>query len=117
MIYRLLKTNETLSKAWISIAFDFIIKLLVSKELIIGVIYDIIQVIIERITKYRYFILYKESSNTKELIYVFNRIIIVQYGLLEEIIIDKDKLFTSKFWTILIIQISIYYKLLIVFYL
>jgi len=42
MIYRLLKTNETLSKAWISIAFDFIIKLLVSKELIIGVIYDII---------------------------------------------------------------------------
>jgi hypothetical protein len=58
---------------------------------------------VERTTRYRYFILYKESSNTKELIYIFNKIVVAQHGLLEEIIIDKDKLFTSKFWTILIV--------------
>ena len=117
IIYRLLKPNETLSKAQILIAFDFIVKLLASKELITGVVYNIIQVIMERITRYRYFILYKESSNTKEFVYVFNRIIIAQYRLLEEIIIDRDKLFTSKFWTILIAQIGTYHKLLIAFYL
>jgi hypothetical protein len=76
-IYGLLKTNETPSKVWILIAFDFIVKLPASKEPMTGVVYNAIWVIVERTTRYGYFILYKESSNTKELVYVFNRIIVV----------------------------------------
>jgi hypothetical protein len=40
---------------------DFIIKLPPSVELITEVVFDLILVIIDRLTKYGYFILYKES--------------------------------------------------------
>ena len=115
--YKLLKLNQILEKVQLSITFDFIIKLLLLKELITKTIYDTIQVIIERTIRYKYFVLYKESSNIEELVYIFSKIIIVQYRLLEEIIIDRDKLFISKFWTILITQIRTNHKLLIIFYL
>ncbi|OHF02287.1 hypothetical protein CORC01_02280, partial [Colletotrichum orchidophilum] len=47
--------------------------------------------------KFTYFILYKEASNTKELIYIFFKIIIINYSLLKKIVFNKDKLFTIKF--------------------
>ena len=58
--------------------------------------YNSILVITDRLTKYRYFILYKESSNTEDLIYVFLRIVVANHGSLEEVILDRDKLFTLK---------------------
>lgn len=109
--YGLLKPNETPSKAWTSIAFDFIVKLPASREPMTGVAYDAIWVIVERTTRYGYFVPYKESSNTKELAYAFNRIIVAQHGLPEEIITDRDKLFTSKFWTTLMAQMGAHHKL------
>jgi hypothetical protein len=74
-----------------------VIKLLSSKDLIIEVIYNSILVIIDRLTKFRYIILYKESSIAKDLTYIFLRIIISIYNILIEIISDRDKLFISKF--------------------
>ena len=109
--YGLLKPNETPSRAWTSVAFDFIVKLPVSEEPMTGVGYDAIWVIVERTTRYGYFIPYKESSNTKELAYAFNRVIVAQHGLPEEIITDRDKLFTSKFWTTLMNQMGAHHKL------
>ncbi|OHF04348.1 hypothetical protein CORC01_00200, partial [Colletotrichum orchidophilum] len=47
--------------------------------------------------KFIYFILYKKVSNIKELIYIFFKIIIINYSLLKEIVFNKDKLFTAKF--------------------
>ncbi|OHE94820.1 hypothetical protein CORC01_09927, partial [Colletotrichum orchidophilum] len=47
--------------------------------------------------KFTYFILYKEISNIKELIYTFFKIIIINYGLFKEIVFDKSKLFIVKF--------------------
>ncbi|OHF01560.1 hypothetical protein CORC01_03050, partial [Colletotrichum orchidophilum] len=47
--------------------------------------------------KFTYFILYKEASNIKKLIYIFFKIVIINYGLLKEIIFNKDKLFIIKF--------------------
>jgi hypothetical protein len=76
---------------------DFIVKLPLSIELITGVIFDSILVVIDRFTKYGYFILYKESLLIKKLAYAFNKHIIGNYGILREIISDKDKLFTSRF--------------------
>jgi len=63
----------------------------------INVMYDLILIIIDRLTKYRHFILYKEASNAIKLMYTFLKVIIINYRLLEEIILDKDKLFTLKF--------------------
>jgi hypothetical protein len=81
---------------------DFIIKLLPSKEELIGVTYNSILVVTDRLTKYAYFISYKEGSTVEELIYTFNRNIIANYGIPEEIINNKNKLFISNFWKLLI---------------
>jgi hypothetical protein len=88
--------------AWKSIALDFIVKLPPSKEVLTGVTYDLILVVTDRLTKYAYFISYKEGLTTEELVYTFNRNIIVNHGILKEIISNRDKLFTSNFWKSLI---------------
>ncbi|OHF03074.1 hypothetical protein CORC01_01458, partial [Colletotrichum orchidophilum] len=49
------------------------------------------------LTKFAYFILYKKINNIKKLIYTFFKIVIINYGLLKEIIFNKNKLFTVKF--------------------
>jgi hypothetical protein len=78
-------------------AINLIIKLLPSIELITKVIFDLILIVINRLTKYGYFILYKESSLIEELVYAFNKHIIGNYGILKKIISNKDKLFTLRF--------------------
>jgi hypothetical protein len=81
---------------------DFIVKLPLSKEVLTGVTYNSILVVIDRLTKYAYFILYKEGLIVEELIYTFNRNVITNHGISEEIISNRDKLFTSNFWKLLI---------------
>jgi hypothetical protein len=66
-------------------------------KLIIRVIFDLILVIIDRLTKYGYFILYKESLLVKKLAYAFNKHIIGNYKISKKIISDKDKLFILRF--------------------
>jgi hypothetical protein len=78
-------------------ALDFIIKLPPSVKLIIEVVFDSILVITDRLTKYGYFISYKESLSAEELAYTFNKHIIENYGISKKIISDRDKLFTSRF--------------------
>jgi hypothetical protein len=62
-----------------------------------GVKFDLILVIIKRLMRYSIFILYKEASTIKDLAYAINKTVIANYSLLEEWIIDRDKLFMSKF--------------------
>ena len=101
-LYRLMKSPSTPDRVWKSIAWDFIVKLPKSKERLTNVTYNSILVITDRLTKYGYFIPYKELSNTEDLAYVFLRIVVANHGLLEEVISDRDKLFTSKLWKSLI---------------
>jgi hypothetical protein len=81
---------------------DFIIKLPPSKEALIRITYDSILVVTDRLIKYAHFIPYKEGSTAEELVYTFNRNIITNHGILEEIISNRDKLFISNFWKSLI---------------
>ena len=74
-------------------------------------IYDSILVITDKLTKYTYFLPYKEASNTEELAYTFLRTIASQHGLPEQIISDRDKLFIAKFWKSLIAQLGVKHKL------
>jgi hypothetical protein len=73
---------------------DFIVKLPLLKEIFIGVTYDFILIITDRLIKYAHFVSYKKGLTVEELIYTFNRNIIINYGILKEIISNKDKLFT-----------------------
>jgi hypothetical protein len=96
-LYRLLKSSEALKKAWECITLDFIVKLPPFVELITEVVFDSILVVIDRLTKYGYFISYKESLLAEKLAYAFNKHIIENHEISKKIINDKDKLFTSRF--------------------
>lgn len=74
---------------WEVVTMDFVVKLPPSKEPLTSTIHDSIWVVVDKLTKYAYFIPYKESSNAEEMAYAFQRVVVSQHG------------FTSKFWTAL----------------
>ncbi|KAM4063982.1 reverse transcriptase (RNA-dependent DNA polymerase) [Hirsutella rhossiliensis] len=98
-------------KPWDSIAFDHITKLPPSKEPMTNVKYDSIFVITDRLTKYGYFLPYKEASNAEELAYVFLRTIVSNHGLPNEIVSDRGSTFVAKFWQALMAQLGTKHKL------
>ena len=106
------KSPEAPSGAWQSIALDFIVKLPISKEKLTGARYDSILIIMDRLTKYAYFLPYKEASNTDDLAYILLRTVVANHQMPESIISDRDKLFTSKFWRSFTAQIGTNHKLL-----
>ncbi|KAL0935757.1 reverse transcriptase domain protein [Colletotrichum truncatum] len=73
--------------------------------------YDSVLVIVDRLTKYSYFIPYMESSTAEDLAYKFLQVIVSQHGMPKEIVSDRDKLFTSKFWRSLISQLGSDHKM------
>jgi uncharacterized membrane protein len=62
-----------------------------------GFVIDAIIVSNYRLTKEAYFTLFIEALDVKALAYIFLKVIIRAHRLLDEIILDRDKLFTSKF--------------------
>ncbi|KAL2008428.1 hypothetical protein VTN00DRAFT_6622 [Thermoascus crustaceus] len=98
-------------RPWQSISLDFITDLPASKEPLTGIIYDSILVIVDRLTKYAYFLPYKKSSNAEELAYTFLQIIFGNHGMPEEFVSDRDKLFISGFWQTLTCQLGSKHKL------
>jgi hypothetical protein len=80
---------------WILIILDFVVKLLLSRDLITGIEYDFILVVTDRLTKYTYIILYLEASIAEDLVYMFLRVIVANYSALEEMISDRNKFFIS----------------------
>jgi hypothetical protein len=64
------------------VALDFIIKLLLFKELMTGVIYDFIMVVTDRLTKYAYFISYFKSFLAENLAYIFYKYVVANHGFL-----------------------------------
>jgi hypothetical protein len=75
------------------IILDFVIKLLLSRDLIIGIKYNFILIVIDKLTKYIYIILYLEASIAEDLVYMFLRVVIINHNALEEIISDRNKFF------------------------
>jgi hypothetical protein len=99
------------------VALDFITKLPLSKELIIGIIYDSIIIVTDRLTKYAYFIPYLKNFLAEDLAYIFYKHVMANHEFSQRIINDRDKLFISRFWKSLMDLLGVYYKLLIIYYL
>jgi hypothetical protein len=93
------------------VALDFVTKLSLFKKSIIGVIYDFIMVVTDRLTKYAYFIPYLKSFLAEDLAYIFHKYVMTNYGFPQRIINNRDKLFTSRFWKSLMDLLRVYYKL------
>jgi hypothetical protein len=94
-LYRIIQLPDIPRTPWTSIVLDFVIKLLLLRDPIIGIKYDFILVITDRLTKYTYIILYLEASTAEDLVYAFLRIIITNHSAPEEMISDKNKFFIS----------------------
>ncbi len=109
--YKLLKSLSTSDHAWKSIALNFIVKLSKSKERVTKTTYNSILMITDRLIKYKYFLSYKKATFAKDLTYTFLRMIVVNHDLSDEIISNRNKLFTSKFWKSLVNQLEIHHKL------
>ncbi len=110
-LYELLKSLSTSNHTWKSIALNFIVKLSKSKKRVIKTTYDSILIIMNRLIKYEYFLSYKKATFAKDLTYMFLRMIVANHELSDEIISNRDKLFTLKFWKFLMNQLEIHHKL------
>ena len=98
-------------RPWRSISLDFITDLPQSEEPVTKVKYDSILVIVDRLTKYAYYLPYLKSANAEDLAYTFLRTILGNHGLPDELVSDRDRLFTSRFWQTLTRQLGSKHKL------
>ena len=98
------------------VSMDFIVKLLELEELIIKVIYNSILVIVDRLIKFTYFIPYQEKLIVEDLAYTVKKVLLGNYQMPREFILDYNKLFILKFQKILIARLDINYKLLTSYY-
>ena len=94
-----------------SISIDFIIKLPILRIIGSNDKFNSIFVIVDRKGKITYFRPYREVINTEEFISLFHRIVITQHKIPAEIILDRDKLFISKFWKSLAVRLGAEQKL------
>jgi hypothetical protein len=78
---------------WQEISIDFIEGLPKSAG------YDFILVIVDRFTKYAQFIPLKHPYSASSVARAVFNTIVKLHGMLVSIVLDRDKVFTSKFWT------------------
>jgi hypothetical protein len=74
-------------------------------------------VIYNRLTKYTYFISWKETGTAENTVYIFYQYIYTNYKIPEEIVSDCNPRFISVFWKLLIGLIGTCQAVSIVFYL
>jgi hypothetical protein len=94
-LYRIIQSPDMLRTPWTSIVLNFVVKLLLSRDPITRIKYDFILVVIDRLTKYIYIILYLEANIIEDLAYMFLRVVIANYSALEKMISDRNKFFIS----------------------
>ena len=73
--------------------------------------YDLIFVVVEQFTKYAKMILFRHSYTAEQLAHIFKDRIIRYHSIPKLIISDRDKLFTSNYWTTLLAAIGTKKKL------
>ena len=71
--YEEMRTASVSDWLWASVVINFIVKLLLLKKLLTKVIYNLILMMMNQLTKKVRFLPYKEVSDVKELTYIFLR--------------------------------------------
>ena len=72
-------------------------KLLLSADPVTKESYNRIIVVTDRFTKFGRFIQYRKTWIATDLAYVFIKHVVVNHGMLEQLVSNRDKLFTSNF--------------------
>jgi hypothetical protein len=92
-LYGIIQSLDIPKTPWTLIILDFVIKLLLLQDQIIGIKYNSILVVIDKLIKYTYIILYLEANIAEDLVYIFLRVVVANYNALEEMISDRNKFF------------------------
>ena len=79
-------------------------KLPKSKDPITGQEYDSIFIIIDKFTKWGYFITYIKEILIKNIVQVYIKEVFAKYRALDKIILDKDTRFILAFWQVFIAE-------------
>ena len=108
---------KALDASWTSVTMNFIMKLLLLKNSAWSVMFNSILMIVDWLTKYIMFIFFKKMMTASVLTYIILWELISNHRLSRKFIINKDKLFTSKFWETFTTKLEIKHKLSIVYYL
>ncbi|KAF5701029.1 reverse transcriptase domain-containing protein [Fusarium globosum] len=109
--YGQLQPLPVAQRPWDSITMDFITKLPLSEEPSTGIFYDSIMVIVDRLTKFSYYLPYREATDAEELSYVFYRHIVSVHGLPTEILSDRGPTFAATFWQSLMARLGLNHRL------
>ena len=73
-------------------------------DYITGQTYNSILVVVDKFTKWGYFIVYKESISAKELLKVYIKEVFIRHRILTKIILDRDIKFILVFWEIFVAE-------------
>jgi hypothetical protein len=104
--YGKLQALQPPSGAWDEVTMDFIGPLPESEDPATGQKHNMVYVVVDRLTKYAYFIPCRDTTNAQTLAYVFMRHIFAAHGMPSKLVSDRDKLFKSKFWNSLMDQLG-----------
>lgn len=105
--YGLLQPLPPPSRPWSSVTMDFIVKLPKSREPGSARLCDSILVIVDRLTKFAYYIPTEETVTAEEMAYEVTRTLTANHGVPDQFITDRDKLFTSTFWKTFLASLGI----------
>ncbi|KAH7551044.1 reverse transcriptase [Bipolaris maydis] len=109
--YGLLQPLQPPSRPWTSVTMDFIVKLPRSLEPGSARFCDTILVIVDRLTKAAKFVPTEETITADECAYEVTKALVSEHGTPEEFITDRDKLFTSKYWSTFLAKLGVKKKL------
>ena len=109
--YGEMQAMELPDQPWSDISMDFVTGLPVSRDPVTQVSYDAILVVVDRFTKQAEYIAFRKDFTAVQLAHIINDRIIRHHGIPKSIISDRDKLFTSNFWTTLLAAIGTKRKL------
>ena len=114
--YRHIQYTKIVDYSWQNIIMDFIVKLPKSEDSITNTKYDSILIIVNKLTKYTHLISYNKKFTAKQTAWVVLDRVIRYHRISEIITLDKDRIFTSNFWQILMTEIKTKLKLLTVYH-
>ncbi|KAH7562940.1 reverse transcriptase [Bipolaris maydis] len=109
--YGLLQPLQPPSRPWISVTMDFIVKLPKSREPGSERLCDTVLLIVCRLTKGAKFVPTEETITAEECAYEVYKALVSEHGIPEEFITDRDKLFTSLYWTTFLAKLGVKKKL------
>jgi transposase InsO family protein len=109
--YGLLQPLLVPPRLWHSVAMDFIVKLPLSADPVTKESYDGIIVVVDRFSKFGRFIPYRETWTATQLAHVFIKNVVANHGLPVQLVTDRNKLFTSNFWTALMQHLGVQHKM------